>query len=366
MTGQQDESTLRCLTLTGTPYERGVTHGDAFSAEIAHNLDTYLETFSYYGVEESAVYEMAERFVDVIADANERYFEEMQGMADASDCSLADVTVLNARYEVLYGAWHSEAETLADGCTAFAARPEITASGHTIIGQNWDWLAPLETFVMEIRRDGGPDMLAMTEAGIVGGKVGFNEHGIGMLLNGLVTADDGEDPFRTPYHVRFREVLDAARFDNAIGALLTENRACSANVLLGHAAGELIDLELGPTTANHIFPDDDTHLLTHANHLEGPEMESRLEIRSPDTLCRSNRLRRLLLREGSELSVEAAQAVLQDHFGRPKSICRHPDETEDEADRTQTKGSFVIDLTERRLVGTDGPPCEREYVELQL
>jgi isopenicillin-N N-acyltransferase-like protein len=361
---------LRGLELTGTPRERGVTHGEEFADEIAHNVELYLDVFEYKGTDEETVYGQAEEFIPLIEDENEAYFEEMQGIAEGSDLPLEDVTILNARYEVMYSAFKQAADEIeeegsADACTAFCARPEITADGHTYLGQNWDWVPGLETFVMDVRRDDKPNMVAMTEAGIVGGKIGVNEHGLGMTLNGLVTEKDGENPFRKPYHVRFREVLDATRMDKAIAPLITKNRACSGNVIVAHEEGEMINLELAPETVNYIYPQD--HLLTHANHVEDrSSMNSEFEKLIPDTLCRAPRLRRLLSEHAGAIDTEVAMDAFRDHFGKPNSICRHPDEADPELDRLQTNGSYVMDLSDRRLFGTNGPPCQHEYQEFRV
>lgn len=364
---------LQRLELTGTPHERGVKHGETFASEIETNVDIYLDVFEYKGTDEATVYEQAEEFIPLIEDENEEYAAEMRGIAEGSDLSLEDVTILNARYEVMYSAFAKAAAELneesqsanPDACTAFGVQPEITADEHTYIGQNWDWMPGLRTFVMDIQRSDKPNMVAMTEAGIVGGKIGVNEHGIGMTLNGLVTENDGKNPFRKPYHVRFREVLDSDRLDTALASLITKDRACSGNVLLAHAEGEMLNLELAPEVANYLYPED--HLLTHANHVEDTStMDSEFEKLIPDTLCRAPRLKRLLSHSRGEIDFETAKEAFQDHFGRPSSICRHPNEDDPELDRLQTNGSYVIDLTERRMIGTNGPPCENEYVEFNV
>ncbi|MWV64960.1 hypothetical protein GRS48_09035 [Halorubrum sp. JWXQ-INN 858] len=364
----QQTTELRGLELTGTPHERGITHGETFADEIETNLEIYLSVFKHKGTDEDTVYEQAEKFVPLIEEENEEYAAEMKGIAEGSGLSIEDVTVLNARYEVMYSAFKKAADEAggsADACTAFAIQPEITADEHTYLGQNWDWMPGLETFVMEIRRDDKPDMAAMTEAGIVGGKIGVNEHGIGMTLNGLVTAKDGENPFRKPYHVRFREILDAERMDDAIAPLITKDRACSGNVIVAHAEGEMLNLELAPETVNYLHPED--HLLVHANHVEDrSSMNSEFEKLIPDTLCRAPRMKRLLSKHRGEIGIDVLTDALRDHFGHPNSICRHPNETDPELDRLRTNGSYVMDLTERRLMGTNGPPCEREYQTFEV
>jgi isopenicillin-N N-acyltransferase-like protein len=361
---------LERLVLTGDPRERGRTHGEAFADEVAANVERYLSVFAHYGADEDTVYEQAEQFVDVIEDANADYFAEMEGVAEGAGLDLLDVTVLNARWEVMYSAYAEAAEAeqadaAPDGCTAFGAQPEITATGRTIVGQNWDWIPDIDVFLMELRQDDAPDSLTMTEAGIVGGKVGLNEHGIGMLLNGLVAEGDGAQPFRVPYHVRFREAMNADSLHGAIKPLIETDRANSANVLLAHAEGEMINLELAPTVQNYLYPEDG--LLTHANHFEERDrVTSEFERIATSTLCREPRLRRLLSNQSESIDVAGAKESLRDHFGRPASVCMHPDESEPEPERSRTNLSAVMDLEKRALYATQGPPCENEYHRFDL
>jgi isopenicillin-N N-acyltransferase-like protein len=361
---------LERLTLSGEPRERGVTHGEAFADEVAANVERYLSVFAHYGADRETVYDQAEQFVDVIEDANADYFAEMEGVAEGAGVDLLDVTVLNARWEVMYSAYAEAAEAemeaaAPDGCTAFGAQPEITGSGRTLIGQNWDWIPDIDVFLQEVRGDDAPDSLTMTEAGIVGGKVGLNEHGIGMLVNGLVAEGDGDQPFRTPYHVRFREAMNADTLHGAIQPLIETDRANSANVLLGHESGEMIDLELAPTVQNYLYPEDG--LLTHANHFEERDrVNSEFERIATSTLCREPRLRRLLSNQSGSIDVETAQDALRDHVGKPASVCMHPDESAPEPERSRTNVSAAMDLERRELYATYGPPCENEYRRFAL
>jgi len=361
---------LRKLTLTGTPHERGVKHGERFASEIEKNLEIYLDTFEHKGSSRDTVYEQAEKFVPLIEAENEAYAEEMRGVAEGSGRSIEEITILNARYEVMYSAFKNSADELGmtkpDACTAYGIRNTLSANGHTYLGQNWDWMPGLETFVMDVRADDGLDHVAMTEAGIVGGKIGVNEAGIGMTLNGLVTEKDGDEPFRKPYHVRFREIFNSERMDAAIEPLIAKDRVCSANVIIAHESGEMINLELSPERANYLQPDDDG-LLVHANHVEDTTtMDSEFEKLIPDTLCRAPRLRRLLKEGSAKISETDIETALSDHVGYPNSLCRHPNEDDPELDRLETGGSYIMDVTEKRLRGTNGPPCEHEYVEFRV
>lgn len=368
---------LEQLKLTGSPYERGVRHGEVFADEVHDNVQVYLNRFATHGLPEAEARSMAADYVPIFEDVNQDFAAEMQGIADGADLPIEDVALINARYELIYGAFSAESESVdepdpetgTDGCTSFGVQPEITTDGHTYIGQNWDWIHQLteNVFVMDVRRDDGPNLVALTEAGIATGRKGVNEHGIGFVANGLVTPEDGKQTDRKPYMVRCKEILDAERLDTAIEPVVATDRVCSTNFLIGHAEGEMINIEAAPETANYLYPEDG--LLTHANHFEDRQnVESGFEKLIPHTLIRSPRLKRLLARhrDNGTLDRESMMDAMRDHFSRPSSICRHVDETLPERRHTHTIASLVLDLEERQMFATQGPPCEAEYQEFSV
>jgi isopenicillin-N N-acyltransferase-like protein len=95
-------------------------------------------------------------------------------------------------------------------------------------------------------------------------------------------------------------------------------------------------------------------------------MESVGEKEIPSTLYRASRSRKLLSTDRGEIGTEILRSALQDHFGNPSSICKHTDESLPEVERKQTNASFIIDLENRRLLATRGPPCRSEYREYAL
>jgi len=355
------------LVLEGTPRERGVRHGEAFADEIRANVRRYLDYFAKYGVEEDVAREQANEFISLIEEANSTYFEEMEGVAAGSDLPLEDVTIVNVRHTIVYSAFADEVasepadtspETI-DGCTSFGVQPERSSSSHTLLGQNWDWLEPIDAFIMDARPQEAPNLVTLTEAGMVGGKFGLNEHGIGYVVNGLTTPDDGAHPYRKPSHVRGREILAADRLDRAIEPIISEKRPCSRNYMVGHASGELLDIETGPDAVSYLNPE--RGLLTHANHFEDREtFTSEFEQLIPHTVCRGMRIKRLLSKYETIRETDL-QEVLRDHFDAPTGICHHENPQEDAP--SHTKASIIMDLNDRRMLAAAGPPCEHEYVE---
>jgi len=357
------------LTVGDDAFERGLRHGRTFATAVADNLETYLRRFEASGLGRAEALVEGGRWQEAMAQANAEYADEMAGIAKGSGQDKVRIALLNARYEIAFVLFGQDAKQreqaflLADGCTTFGALPEATAAGGVWLGQNWDWLAGIHgrTLVLRIRRRDKPSLVCFTEAGIVGGKMGVNECGIGLVENGLASSHDGCNPYRKPFHMRCREVLDAERYDDALRPIVETRRSCSANFIVGHAEGEVIDIETSPDHLGFLHPRDG--LVTHSNHFVGlGHGESQLEKVGPSTLYRGNRLERLLRREHGRLDLVAMRAALCDHFGAPNAICRHVDDRKPEAMRTMTVGSVLIDLGARVMHVAGGPPCSHPYV----
>jgi isopenicillin-N N-acyltransferase-like protein len=362
------------LTTAGAAHACGRAHGRRFAREIADNIATYLRRFAASGLARDAAFAEARRWRTAIEALSPGYGEEMRGIAEGSDQSEDAIALLNARYELAFTLFGQEARQQGvakgelldvgpDGCTTFGLLPEATADRHTWLGQNWDWLAGVHgrTFVLRARRKNGPSFICLTEAGIAGGKMGVNECGIGLVENGLASSHDGRHPYRKPFHVRCREVLDAERFEPASRPVTDTPRTCSANFVIGAAGGEIVDLEASPDHVSRLDPEGG--IVTHSNHfLASGHGESLLEKISPNTLYRAERMRRLLEPQRGALSFDHLRAAAADHFGAPYAICRHPDPSQPIAKRTMTVGAVLIDLEARVMHVADGPPCTNEYM----
>ena len=359
---------LPIIELLGDAKARGAAHGAALPAAIRDNIATYLARFETGGIDREAALAEGARWGERITALDPEYGAEMAAIADAAGLELAPVAMLNARWEMSYSLFAAEmAFDRADGCTAFAALPEATRNGATLIGQNWDWLKGLvgRMAVLRCRRDDAADFICLTQAGIAGGIMGLNEAGIGLVVNGLTTDREGLDPNRKPFHLRVREILGATSFADAMKAVLGAPRVCSANFLLGHADGEVIDIEAAPDDEAVLYPEDG--VITHANHFEAlSSVTSTSQRRSPSTLYRARRLRKLMRHANRPVDVALMQNLFTDHFSRPHSICAHPNTAEPETNQMTTVASVILDLTNRTLYATDGPPCASPYQEFPL
>ncbi|WP_157961771.1 C45 family autoproteolytic acyltransferase/hydolase [Acuticoccus kandeliae] len=366
---------IRSLTVGEDPYQRGLAHGEAFKADVASNLETYIARFEASGLTRSAAMDVADSWADAIARQNGEYAEEMRGIADGSGHSLPAIALLNARYEVAFSLFGKDARAKekafeeADGCTTFGVLGHVSADGHTWLGQNWDWLAGIlgHNLVLRVKRKERPSFVCLTEAGIVGGKMGVNSVGIGLVENGLASSHDGKYGYAKPFHVRCREILDADRFDDALRPVLESPRCSSGNFVVGSAdgGGEIIDFETSPEAVTPIHPVDG--VVSHSNHFVTPgHGRSEMERIAPSTLFRASRIRRQIETRRDRLDMAAFTEAMCDHFNAPNAICRHPDERLPAAKRTMTTAAVLIDLDARILHVANGPPCSNPFVAFPL
>jgi isopenicillin-N N-acyltransferase-like protein len=356
---------LPLVELHGDAFEQGRQHGLALRSQIAHNVSVYYDRFlreAQLGPGE--VRERAGHWLRVLEGYPE-YFAGMRGVADGAGQELVDVAMLNARYELLYYQYSILPVGEADGCTSFALLPAASATGHVLLGENWDWIPEVQGAVLR-SREAGLEVLCFTEAGIVGGKIGLNSAGLGLAVNGLLsTADDWARPVK-PFHVRCYEILRQADLAGAAAVVTDARRACSANFVLAQRPDRVVDIEAAPDTTCSFGAEGGA--LAHTNHFLEPThlgVDEPHSERRPHSYTRLARMRALLAAR-QPLSVADLQACLRDHDNYPDSICRHvhPEDPPEEA--CVTVVSAVMDLDERTLSVAEGPPCAHAYEVYRL
>ncbi len=369
--------TLPVVALRGDPRAQGRQHGEALRERIRHNVDLYLHRFLTDGrLTREEVERRASAYLEVFTREDPAYREVMEGIAEASSSTLAEIAMLNARYEILYSAYSAigMAEA-AGGCTAFAASRAVTADGHLWIGQSWDWIPDVRGALLDIevkdRR-----ILAFTEAGIAGGKIGMNSDGVGLVINGLLSNLDDWSRLGTPFHLRTAGILRGRTFDEAVTRATEGVHSCSANFLIARGRGsrsdgpeEIVDLETSPGGWAALEPAGG--VLAHANHFLQPQ---RLGIWQPlreersSTYLRCDRMSLLLAERtaGGPLTRDDLESLLRDHEGYPDSICRHPNSALPEDERTETVFAVLMDLDALRMRYAGGNPCTLPFQSLSL
>jgi isopenicillin-N N-acyltransferase-like protein len=365
------------VRVSGGPRERGRAYGAGAADRIATSIRAYEEVFrAYAGWSWSQVRREAARYEAPIAAFDDRYVEEMRGIAEGAGVDLEDILSINVRTEVMFAAKAREAGSAVDGsgprqgeCTAFSVVPEASASGHTLIGQNWDWL--LHCFdtvvVLEAEQDEGPNFVSVVEAGLLA-KTGMNSSGLGVVTNALVTDDDRGEP-AVPYHVLLRAFMDAETISDALAIAQRAPRSSSANYLLAHRDGIAVDLEAAPGDFSRLFllfPEGG--VLMHTNHFRSPAFDRRdvsLWV-MPDSPFRLERLRTIVEQTAPELTLDTFREALADHANFPSGVCCHPDARMEPHDQGSTVASVLMDLDDARIWVADGRPCTAPFRELDV
>jgi len=368
------------VKVAGDPSERGRAYGEQARDRIRLSIEAYRDVFfAIAGWDWNRVRREAARYQGPIEAFDERFFAEIRGIAEGAAVDVEDVLSINVRTEIMFAAKSRLAGSRENGratgsrhgeCSAFAVLPEASSGGHTLLGQNWDWLlhAHDTLIVLEAEQEEAPNFVSIVEAGLLA-KTGLNSSGLGVATNALVTDDDRGEP-GVPYHVLLRAFMDCENLSDAVAVAQRSVRSSSANYLVAHGDGVAVDIEAAPGDFAQLFiegPEDG--VMIHTNHFRSGSFRGR-DVSSwvmPDSPIRLECLRIAIKRERPDgLTLEELREVLRDHANYPSSICSHTDSRMAVHDRSATVASVLMDLDDRRLWLAGGQPCDAPYRELHL
>ncbi len=164
-----------------------------------------------------------------------------------------------------------------------------------------------------------------------------------------------------------RKALNSRGLNEAMFGVLNAKRSVSSNLILAQAGGVAVDLEMSPLDTSIMVPENG--YIAHTNHFIGPRSLSARDTfvsQIPNTIYRLSRTNAALKRWDGRISVDGIKEMLRDHFGKPYSVCTHPDTAVAPDMQGETIASVIMDLDERSLHITRGPPCLSEYEKYTL
>ena len=321
------------ICISGPPFERGKQYGTQAGEQVAKGIDIYRDAFATAGIDWPEAMRLASIFTPKIAAYDTAYMEEIRGIATGAEQTVESIVALNARTEVIF--WHDNekqrqptttADGIQEGCTALAALPEVTADGHLLHAQNWDWNPRCEasSIVLKIESEDGPDILTFVEAGQLA-RHGMNSAGIGLTVNGLqCNLDCGHIGIPNPL-IR-RRLLSSPTLAGALETVLNADISFSHNLMLSHKEGTVISLEATPEETFWLYPQEG--VMSHANHFKCPVARTKLTdiglLRCPESLYRDSRVMTHLVANRGNISVATVKTALADTFGSPDAVLRTP------------------------------------------
>jgi len=360
--------TFPLIYLNGDAFNQGVQHGTQLRDRVLHNLDLYFYRFqNEIKLTRTQTLEMAGKVAGHIERFNPEYAAGMRGIAKAVGKDYLEIAALNARYEILYFGYGEMGlknaglegrfnQKKVDGCTLFAALPAAMASGHLTMGQNWDWIVGVQGALLHTTHGDGFESLAFTEAGIFGGKIGFNSVGIGVGISGLVSMDDDWSRPVKPTHLRCYEILRSSSFVEAQCIVSEGERACSTNFMIAAAPDQVVDFETAPHGVQMLTCVAGS--MAHTNHFVDPDalgIKEPPSERRPHSYFRQELMTRLM-ESKRPLEISDLQAFLSNKEDYPDGICRYPNLEEPEADRVETIAGIIMDLESKQMWVADGHP----------
>ena len=356
------------LILKGSPMEVGEQHGQLGKTQVEKSLETYEKLFyGYQQMSWAQAREAALVHVKAIEKYDRELLEEMEGVAKGAGVDFEDILALNARTEIALGSYGKKA--FSDGCTAFATTPPTGTD--TIISQNWDWKGTQKDSILllEMEIPGKPVVTMVTEGGMVG-KIGYNDAGLGLCFNALLTDKKSDD---VPIHLALRGILNSYTLSEAVSRVKDGQTAASASVLIGKSdesgSGMAVNAEVSPFGMDFVGRDDG--YLVHTNHIMSEELKKNMidtnEYRQEDSEMRYKRAIQLVKtakENGETFDTQLHKSWLSDDFNAPNSINHFCNPSAKEHRQMETVFSIVMNLSKRESLLYIGKPSDGEFFSI--
>lgn len=347
---------MKKIKLTGTAYEIGYHHGLNAKREVHYSLDSYERLFYHEkNISWTEAREIAKDHINYLNKNEEDFLEEIEGISKGASVEFEDILALNARSEIaLTGN--------TDGCTSLGV---ISPSNDNLyLAQTWDWRPAQKRslLLLDIETDKS-DIVMVTEAGILG-KIGMNNHGMGVCLNALRV---NERQHTLPIHVTLRKILDSDNIEEALEIIVNKEVASAANILVGQDDTEtikkIVNNEVTVNYTDSLELDGEGHVY-HTNHIISPEILNGLEIGHQSHINSYERLEKIetlvtgSIDEGRDINHDEIRKWLSNHDNPTYSICRHgKDHVQSDYIDTVTAFGISMNLTQRNLHVMEGTPC---------
>ncbi|KAI4753986.1 AAT-domain-containing protein [Aureobasidium sp. EXF-3400] len=331
------------ITCKGSPYEIGYQHGSQASHQIQGSINFYTKLFlettklSWAQVRSTAL-----EFEEIIQQHWPNYLEEMRGIAEGANKTLADIIALNVRTEINFGLF-------SDGCTALSWLHDDAS----VLAQNWDWMTEQKQnlLLLTIHQQNKPTIKMVTEAGLIG-KIGFNSAGVGVCLNAIRAK--GMDKTRMPCHLGLRLVLESTSCKEAVDALQKYGIASSCHMSIADANGS-VGLEWSYKDLQ-VLEMNKKGQVFHSNHYLVPHPGVTDTVWLEDSKFRIKRIQEICDGLGDSPTTKEVQALFKDEKNYPFAICR----AEEEGNHSGTLFNIVMDLKAKKASVILGRPTSPE------
>ncbi len=354
------------VEVSGGAFERGRIHGELARSRIERSVANYARLFAFNGMPWEEAQRRSAGYRDVIGAFDASLLEELEGIARGAGRPFGEILALNARTEVLPPSFLSRADS--GECTAIAVSPPGSATGTTLLAQNWDWIGAQREamIVLRVRENGAPACLTLTEAGMLA-KIGFNALGLGVCLNIMRSIFDGAHP-GVPVHVLLRALLKRGSVRDAVEFSSRLSFGGSSNILMADAGGDAASLEFSPKGMRVLRASQEMGAtLCHTNHFLHADTAGWQATHVPN-LSTEARLDCALRHAAArpKHGIEDLKRLLRDESDGLLSVCRKPDPSLPPEARIESVASVIMELERGVMHVAPDVPSRAEYQAVAL
>ncbi len=349
---------LPVVELTGSPYERGVIHGETLRQQIkdcVFGWEYMVEKVTGESVQDVVdEFHRETRFNQVIQQWVPGLLDELKGIAEGANLPLDRLTMFNWTDEndwfLEYRGYGLEMPE-ARGCSSFG----VADGDINCIGQNMDIPGATDGFQVLLHiKEAEKETYVFTLAGLLG-MIGLSSAPVGLVNNSLKQLNQRTDGL--PVTAMVRGILAQPDYDSAVKFITTAPHATGHNYILGNEKA----VAMFECSANQVKQMDGARLV-HSNHPlanDDVNADERLN-RSRSTSNTYSRLEDMSrsIEHDKTLDVDAMKAALSSHRDEGDPVCRHVTDRK----TNFSAGAVVYEMGEStRFHFAPGPPCETEF-----
>ena len=259
----EDPAHLRLIELHGTPYNRGLLHGQILKEEIKIIIDKWIaKTEGMTGMDFDTIkihFLDKNKYKDAILRWNPELLDEVEGIAEGSGIDFETIFLFQIGEEL--ASYLRSMNRFK--CTSIGVNKSDRTS--CLVAQNMDPPNFLHGFptLLHIKQDGSDlESYVFTSPGLIALN-GMNNKAIGIVANGLPNLYSNLEGLPVAFIIR--TVLEKTTFEEAMTFLYNVKHAKAQNYILG-GPNEAVCLECFDDTITKFIPYENAKVTYHTNN----------------------------------------------------------------------------------------------------
>jgi predicted choloylglycine hydrolase len=359
---------LRYLELSGSPYERGLSHGKLLKKEIHEVIELYKEDIKEWTKEDPdhfiAKFLEQTDYKSSILEWTPDLMEELKGISEGSGIDMGTILMHQLADEY----WFNTDDIMANNCSSFgvdkhSGQPSMTA-------QNMDipkYYHGYQTVIKIIDQNPDKEMMLLTIPGHLG-ITGMNNKSVSINCNTLMQLNYG----RTGLPVTFivRGVVEKNTQEEALKFLAAIKHASGQNYIIG-GPDKVYSMECSANKIAEYRPFENAFFTYHTNHpmsnddysdkflsILEEEKISLEQVEEEDFRCqRIKSFQKRFKRDTKNIEIDDIKNVLRSR----------DNDTPDVVSKEYTYASVIYVLSDKpKLVIAPGKPHEQDYIEIDF